>query len=69
MFRAIDKKTGEIVSEFTLPGRQSGVPMTYAIDGRQYIIVAISGGAYSGEYVAFTLPQSELNKTTTAAGK
>ena len=27
--------------------------MTYLIDGTQYIVVAISGGNYSGEYVAF----------------
>ena len=35
---------------------QSGSPMTYLVDGKQYIVVAISGGNYSGEYVAFTLP-------------
>jgi hypothetical protein len=32
--------------------------MTYAVDGRQYIVVAVSGGAYSGEYLAFSLPAS-----------
>ena len=31
-------------------------PMTYSIDGRQYIVVAVSGGPYSGEYIAFRLP-------------
>jgi hypothetical protein len=30
--------------------------MTYSVDGKQYIIVAIGGGAYSGEYLAFALP-------------
>ena len=30
--------------------------MTYMLNGKQYIVVAISGGNYSGEYVAFTLP-------------
>jgi quinoprotein glucose dehydrogenase len=30
--------------------------MTYMVDGKQYIVVAISGGNYSGEYVAFKLP-------------
>ena len=30
--------------------------MTYLLDGRQYIVVAISGGTCSGEYVAFALP-------------
>jgi len=30
--------------------------MTYMVDGKQYIVAAISGGTYSGEYVAFSLP-------------
>jgi quinoprotein glucose dehydrogenase len=39
-----------------MPAPQSGSPMTYSVDGRQFIIVAISGGPYSGEYLAFSLP-------------
>ena len=35
---------------------QSGSPMTYMVGGKQYIVVAISGGAYAGEFVAFSLP-------------
>jgi quinoprotein glucose dehydrogenase len=35
---------------------QSGSPMTYLVDGKQYIVVALGGGSYSGEYVAFALP-------------
>jgi hypothetical protein len=38
--------------------------MTYSVDGRQYMIVAISGGNYSGEYIAFALPQSEIRQTS-----
>ena len=30
--------------------------MTYMLDGKQYIMVAVSGGTYSGEYLAFKLP-------------
>jgi hypothetical protein len=30
--------------------------MTYMVDGKQYIIVAVSGGSYSGEFLAFALP-------------
>jgi quinoprotein glucose dehydrogenase len=56
MFRAIDKKTGEIVTEVRLPGRQSGVPMTYAIDGKQYIVVAAGNKGEAGELVALTVP-------------
>jgi quinoprotein glucose dehydrogenase len=39
-----------------MPAAQSGSPMTYMVDGKQYIVVAVSGGAYSGEYIAFKLP-------------
>jgi len=53
MLRAYDKKTGEQVGAVLIPAPQSGSPMTYMVDGKQYIVVAVSGGAYSGEYVAF----------------
>jgi hypothetical protein len=33
--------------------------MTYSVDGKQYIVVAVSGGAYSGEYIAYSLPSGE----------
>jgi quinoprotein glucose dehydrogenase len=56
MLRAYDKATGKEVGGVLMPAPQSGSPMTYIWNGRQYIIVAISGGAYSGEYVAYTLP-------------
>ena len=59
MLRAYDKKTGQQVGEVWMPAPQSGSPMTYAVDGRQYIIIAVSGGAFSGEYIAFALPQNE----------
>jgi quinoprotein glucose dehydrogenase len=47
-----------------MPAAISGSPMTYSIDGRQYIIVAVSGGNYTGEYIAFALPQSEVRPPT-----
>ena len=56
MLRAYDKATGAEVGAVPLAAPQSGSPMTYSVSGRQYIVVAISGGAYSGEYVAFRLP-------------
>jgi quinoprotein glucose dehydrogenase len=56
MLRAYDKTTGAEVGAIFIPAPQSGSPMTYSIDGRQYIVVAVSGGAYSGEYIAFRLP-------------
>jgi quinoprotein glucose dehydrogenase len=65
MLRAYDKETGKEVGAVWMPAPQSGSPMTYkGSDGRQYIIVSISGGNYSGEYLAFALPQSETRPTS-----
>lgn len=67
-FRAFDKATGKLVWETTLPFAGDATPATYAIDGRQYIVVATSNGrppptirnagpiAAGGAYVAFALP-------------
>ncbi|WP_373068880.1 pyrroloquinoline quinone-dependent dehydrogenase [Gemmatimonas sp.] len=56
MLRAYDKATGQEVGAVQMPAQQSGSPMTYTLKGRQYIVVAVSGGAYSGEYIAYRLP-------------
>ncbi len=56
VLRAYDKATGKEVGGVNLPAPQSGSPMTYTVGGRQYIVVAVSGGPYSGEYLAFRLP-------------
>ena len=55
MFRAHDKKTGEIVSEFKLPANQSGIPMTYLARGRQFIVVAVGAVSTPAEFVALTV--------------
>jgi quinoprotein glucose dehydrogenase len=57
MFRAYDKATGREIGAIPMPAPQSGSPMTYSVNGKQYIVVAVSGGAYSGEYIAFRLPE------------
>jgi quinoprotein glucose dehydrogenase len=56
MLRAYDKTSGKEVGTVLMPAPQSGSPMTYIWNGKQYIVVAISGGAYSGEYRAYRLP-------------
>ena len=43
MLRAYDKQTGEQVGEVLMPAAQTGSPMTYMLDGRQYIVVAVGG--------------------------
>jgi quinoprotein glucose dehydrogenase len=58
MLRAYDKATGKEVGAVWMPAAQSGSPMTYMASNRQYIIVAVSGGNYSGEYLAYALPQN-----------
>ena len=58
MLRAYDKKTGSQVGAVWMPAGQSGSPMTYTVDGKQYIIVAVSGGNYSGDYIAYCLPSA-----------
>ena len=56
MLRAYDKQTGKEVGAVYMPAPQSGSPMTYMVKGKQYIVVAVSGGPYSGEYIAYSLP-------------
>jgi len=55
MLRAYDKSTGKEVGAVYMPAPQSGSPMTYTVDGQQYIAVAVSGGNYSGELLVFKL--------------
>jgi quinoprotein glucose dehydrogenase len=56
MLRAYDKSSGKEVGAVYMPAQQSGSPMTYRVGGRQYIVVAVGGGNYVGEYIAYRLP-------------
>jgi quinoprotein glucose dehydrogenase len=58
MLRAYDKATGKEVGAVYIPAPQTGSPMTYMLNGEQYIVLAIGGGNYSAELVAFKLPTS-----------
>ena len=69
-FRAFDKATGELLWEAVLPAAGHATPITYRIDGRQYIVIAAGGGkatirsgtddAGSGAtYIAFALPRTQ----------
>lgn len=55
VFRAHDKTTGEIIAEIDLPASQTGLPMTYAHEGKQYIVMAVSGSGPT-QFVALALP-------------
>jgi quinoprotein glucose dehydrogenase len=54
--RAYDKKTGQEVGAIRMPTRVSGSPMTYALDGRQYIAVPISGPGVPAQLAVYRLP-------------
>jgi quinoprotein glucose dehydrogenase len=56
MLRAYDKTTGANVAEVYMPGAQAGGPMTYMLNGKQYLVVAVSAAARPAELMAFTLP-------------
>jgi quinoprotein glucose dehydrogenase len=62
MLRAYDKATGHEVGAVYMPAPQSGSPMTYMLNGQQYIIVSISGRDYPGELVAFRLPSVAISQ-------
>ena len=59
-FRAFDKATGELLWETSLPFSGNATPITYEVDGRQFVVIAAGGGkdprsASGGVYVAFAL--------------
>lgn len=61
-FRAIDTDTGEVLWETELPAGGQANPMTYEVNGRQYVVIAPGGHHFMetpiGDYViAFALPQ------------
>ena len=56
MFYAYDKATGAVVHEMELPGGTCGNPMTYAINGKQFIAVSVGSRTTTAEIVALALP-------------
>ena len=66
-FRAFDKSTGELLWETTLPFPANSTPITYMVNGRQFIAVAAGGGKdpkspSGGVYIAFALPVASSSK-------
>jgi quinoprotein glucose dehydrogenase len=58
MLRAYDKATGKEVGEVYMPGAQTGSPMSYMLNGKQYILLAVSGAVNPGELIAYALPSN-----------
>jgi quinoprotein glucose dehydrogenase len=57
MLRAYNKATGAEVGAVYMPAPQSGSPMTYSVNGTQYIAVAASGPGFAGELLVYKLAQ------------
>ena len=56
VFRAYDKRTGEVVAAITLPANPTGSPMSYMLNGKQYICVAAATMESPAELLALALP-------------
>ncbi len=56
MLRAYDKATGKEQGAVYMPSGQTGTPMTYMLNGKQYIVIAIGAANYPAELLAFRLP-------------
>ncbi len=61
VFRALDKTTGKVLWQTTLPAAGNATPSTYEVNGRQYVVIAAGGGKSpapsGGSLVAFALPK------------
>ena len=56
MLRILDKKTGKLIHEMALPGMATGVPMTYMVHDRQFVVVAVGASGMPAELIALALP-------------
>ena len=54
LLRAYDKATGADVGAVEMPDKQTGSPMTYMVNGKQYIVIAVSG-INGAELIAYAL--------------
>jgi quinoprotein glucose dehydrogenase len=66
-FRAFDSRNGRVLREFPLPASAFAAPMTYSVGGKQFVVIAASGGGYgkafgqdrgpvSDSFVCYALP-------------
>lgn len=55
LLRAYDKRTGDDVGAVEMPAKQTGSPMSYQINGKQFIVLAVSGND-GAELLAYALP-------------
>jgi quinoprotein glucose dehydrogenase len=56
LLRAYDKATGADVGAVPMPAHQTGSPMSYMVNGTQYIAIAVSS-ASGAELLVYALPR------------
>jgi quinoprotein glucose dehydrogenase len=61
MLHAYNKANGRELGAVYMPAQQTGGPMTYMLNGVQYIVVAV-GGPAGAEFIAFRLPAAEIRR-------
>ena len=54
--RAFDPDSGDLIAEIELPDNATGSPMSYMVDGRQYILVPVGGASQPAEFITLSLP-------------
>ena len=52
----LNRVSGKDAGAVYMPAPQTGSPMTYMLNGQQYIVIAVSGPNYPGELIAYRLP-------------
>jgi quinoprotein glucose dehydrogenase len=65
MLRAYDKATGRDAGAVYMPAQSTGGPMTYMVNGTQYLVIAIGGninGRPQAQFMAFKLPNNDAKK-------
>jgi quinoprotein glucose dehydrogenase len=70
-FRAFDKTSGKLLWQTTLPFAGNATPITYEVNGRQFVVIAAGGGkdpksGSGGVYVAFALPEDSAKQEKVA---
>ncbi len=56
-FRAFDDQTGKVLWEIPLSGPVTGYPISYGVDGKQYVAVAVGGGTSGQRHLARLYPE------------
>ena len=56
LLRVLDKSTGKLIHQMPLPAMATGIPMTYMVNDRQFIVVAVGATGFPAELIALALP-------------